>query len=61
MFVVEELDAGRYEGYIKNNLRNGKGKFFYHEGSIYDGDWKDNMMHGLGKLHYPSYATFPLE
>lgn len=33
-------------------MRNGKGKFFYQEGSFYDGEWKNNNMHGYGKLYY---------
>lgn len=33
-------------------MRNGKGKFFYKEGSHYNGEWKDNKMHGKGLLYY---------
>lgn len=33
-------------------MRNGKGKFYYQEGSYYDGEWKNNNMHGYGKLYY---------
>lgn len=33
-------------------MRNGKGKFYYQEGSFYDGEWKNNNMHGYGKLYY---------
>ena len=33
-------------------MRNGWGKFYYQEGSLYDGEWKDNKMHGYGKLYY---------
>ena len=37
-FVVEEYETGsRYEGYKKNNIRNGKGKFYYQDGGYYDG------------------------
>lgn len=52
-YVLEEYQNGsKYEGYKSNNMRNGKGKFFYQEGSFYDGDWKNNNMHGNGKLYY---------
>lgn len=30
-------DGNRYEGFIKDKLRNGYGKFYYKGGSIYDG------------------------
>lgn len=33
-------------------MRNGKGKFYYEEGSYYDGEWENNKMHGHGKLYY---------
>jgi hypothetical protein len=26
--------------------RNGKGLYYWADGSKYDGDWKDNMIHG---------------
>ena len=40
----------KYIGQIKNNKRNGKGLFYYKDGSYYDGNWKDNRMHGKGSL-----------
>lgn len=52
-YVVERYEVGsRYEGYKKNGLRNGRGKFFYQDGGFYDGNWKDDKMHGEGKLYY---------
>lgn len=52
-YVVEEYQNGsKYVGYKSNNMRNGKGKFYYQEGSFYDGEWKNNNMHGFGKLYY---------
>ena len=33
-------------------MRNGKGKFFYKEGSHYYGEWLNNKMHGKGMLYY---------
>ncbi len=50
-YVVERYEVGsRYEGYKKNGLRNGRGKFFYQDGGFYDGNWKDDKMHGFGRL-----------
>jgi len=38
VYVEETYDIGtRYEGYMLNGMRYGKGKFFYKEGSYYDG------------------------
>jgi hypothetical protein len=33
-------------------MRNGFGKFYYNEGSVYEGAWKDNLMNGNGILYY---------
>ena len=52
VYVEEEYSVGRYEGLKKNGLRNGKGKFYYTEGSMYEGEWKNNQMHGYGTLYY---------
>lgn len=55
-YVVEEYENGsRYEGEKVDNMRDGKGKFYYKEGSYYDGAWKNNNMHGFGKLYYPNH------
>ena len=37
-----------------NNMRHGKGRFYYKEGSYYDGQWYNNKMHGQGTLYYPN-------
>ncbi len=51
--MIEEYEVGsKYEGYKKNGMRNGKGKFYYQDGGYYEGEWKDNKMHGYGKLYY---------
>ena len=36
-----------YKGNWVNNVRQGKGKYFF-KGGIYDGEWKDNEMNGYG-------------
>jgi antitoxin component YwqK of YwqJK toxin-antitoxin module len=54
-YVVEMFKQGsRYEGYKLNNMRHGKGKFFYQDGGLYEGDWVNNKMTGEGKLFYQS-------
>ena len=37
---------------IRNSKRNGRGIFYYQDGSYYSGNWKDNQMHGKGSLYY---------
>jgi len=35
-YIIEYYDIGsRYEGYKKNSMRNGKGKFYYQDGGFY--------------------------
>lgn len=53
-FMIENYEDGtRYEGFMKDHVRNGYGKFYYKSGSVYDGEWKDNLMNGYGTLYYP--------
>lgn len=55
IYVIDHFKHGaRYEGEKVNNLRHGKGKFFYQDGGLYDGDWVRNKMEGHGKLYYKS-------
>jgi hypothetical protein len=53
-FRVECFDFV-YEGEIKNNKKNGRGKWKASKhsrraGEIYEGEWRDNKKHGKGKL-----------
>ena len=38
----------KYVGSLENNKRNGKGKMYYADNSIYDGEWKDDKKNGKG-------------
>lgn len=52
-YVIIMLEGGgRYEGYMKNGMKNGEGKLQFNDGGYYVGEWRDNKMHGYGKLHY---------
>lgn len=35
-----------YEGFKKNSMREGRGKYTHPNGSYYEGEWKRNKMHG---------------
>ena len=47
-------DGEKYEGFMQNGMRNGKGKLEYKDGGYYSGEWRDNRMWGYGKFHYES-------
>ena len=37
-----------YIGNWNENIRDGKGKYCYLDGSIYEGEWKNGVYHGFG-------------
>ena len=41
-----------YKSEIKNNLKNGKGIFFYSDGGRYDGEFLNNLRHGKGVYYW---------
>ena len=42
----------RYVGQWKEGMRDGYGKFFYSNGSIYEGYWKNDKKEGFGILYF---------
>ena len=42
----------RYVGEWKNGTRNGYGRFYYSNGSIYEGYWVNNQKEGFGIFYY---------
>ena len=42
----------RYEGWWENDLENGTGSLFYHDGSLYIGQWENGKQNGIGTLYY---------
>jgi hypothetical protein len=44
-------NGNRYEGQKKDNLRQGRGKYIYNDGSYYMGDWIKGKMEGNGQLY----------
>lgn len=51
--MIEDLPGrGRYEGYMRNEEKNGHGALYFKDGGHYEGEWKDDKMHGFGKLYY---------
>ena len=40
-FVIEIFKQGsKYEGDKLNDMRDGRGKFYYQDGGLYDGEWR---------------------
>ena len=56
----DPLDSnnGTYEGEWFRNLRNGKGKFTYSDGTIYNGYWEAGRKSGQGTLTLPNKDKF---
>jgi hypothetical protein len=45
-------DGSWFEGYVMDDLREGKGTYHFNGGARYDGDWKRGKMSGWGKLTF---------
>lgn len=39
-------NADRYEGEFKDDMKNGKGKYFYFDGAIKEGTWENDKYVG---------------
>lgn len=42
----------KYEGEIKNGLREGWGIYHYRNGALYEGEWMEGKKHGVGIMKY---------
>ena len=50
---IKHYDNGeRYEGEMKNGIREGKGTYYYNNSNRYRGDWKNGMKEGKGIFYY---------
>ena len=38
----------RVQGEWKKNLKNGKGIYYFKDGSVYEGEWEDGYRSGIG-------------
>ena len=48
--IVNFPNGERYEGYLKDNKRHGKGTYIYTDGQKYTGDWIDDKKAGHGVM-----------
>jgi len=52
-FIMQkEKSEYEYEGYVVNNLKEGKGKLTFANGNVYEGEFKDDMRNGYGKFTF---------
>ena len=51
-------DNGRYEGEVKNGLREGKGIYYHNNGDRYEGDWRNGKQEGKGIYYYNSGSRY---
>ena len=47
-FKKVTYDDAINEGFLKNDLKHGKGKYKWDSGDVYDGNWVDGNMTGIG-------------
>lgn len=53
-----EFENGVYEGYMKDNKRNGKGQYTWYDGNQYYGDWVDDIKEGQGNFVWSNGDRF---
>lgn len=51
-------DELKYEGEMRNNLRQGKGRIYYKNGVVYVGNFHENTRHGHGILELNGVNIF---
>ena len=50
--IIECSNGNKYEGELKNGLKEGKGIMYYKNGNKYDGEWKNGLKEGKGIMYY---------
>lgn len=51
-------EGARYIGEFKENMRNGFGKYYLPDKSVFDGTWRDGMMNGRGVFTWPDMSVY---
>ena len=52
MVLKKYIDQSVYQGELRNEKRNGKGRYDYPNGDVYVGQWKNDKFHGQGVFIY---------
>jgi hypothetical protein len=56
--VLARFDQGWYSGEMKDNSKEGFGKFTWDNGDVYVGQWKDNSQHGWGQNSWVDGSSY---
>jgi len=51
-YDIKTYKNGRYEGFFKNDKKDGKGTYYFNDGNKYYGDWIDDVRNGRGIFYY---------
>ena len=51
-------NGDKFQGEIKNGIRDGFGTYYYHNGDKYEGMWLKGKKHGMGTLYYKEGNLF---
>lgn len=52
------VGIGVYKGQFVGGSLEGKGRFEYHDGSVYEGWMKEDKKHGFGRMTEPDGVSF---
>ena len=58
MGYIKYKNGGRYDGELKEGVRNGYGVYQYARGRRYVGFWSENKREGRGVFYYPGGANY---
>ena len=50
--VINYKNGEKYEGHIKNGLRDGQGIYYYNNGDKYEGSWINDKIEGKGVYYW---------
>lgn len=56
--ALSYTNGDKFEGEIKNGIREGFGTYYYHNGDKYEGMWLKGKKHGMGTLYYKEGNLF---
>ena len=56
--ALSYTNGDKYEGEIKNGIREGFGTYYYHNGDKYEGMWLKGKKNGTGTLYYKEGNLF---
>ena len=51
-YDIKTYKNGRYEGFFKNDKKDGKGTYYFNDGNKYYGDWVEDVRSGVGIFYY---------